>query len=267
MSIRNTHHNLACMAGIAVFFALPASVHATTISTPVDFDFGTGSGQEDVNAVGSDFTTTIINIDSSADAQFNTLPGALQMLQANNFNNWSNVSATVATDLSAATQSSFSMSSTLTLANMGGTFSRVGLTFFGDGGSSIAAIFLPSNNSIRITSGINDDLATNYVQGTLSGFSSGSTYTLSVIGNFLGNGDLDIDFSLNEVGGDEISGSVSHTFTAATLDGLDLGNEFGVIGRIRNGVDVQYDNLSIIPEPATALLGGLGFLMLLRRRR
>lgn len=264
MSIHKPHHTLPCIAGLALLMALPDTTHAASVSTPIDYDFGTGSGQEDVNAVGSDFTTTINN-DTSADAQFNTLPDALQM--RNSPNHWSNVSATVATDLSAATQSSFSMSSTLTLANMGGNFSRVGLTFFGNGGDSIAAIFLPNNNSIRITSGINDGLATNYVQGTLSGFSAGSTYTLSLVGAFLGNGDLEIDFSLNEVGGDGISGSVSHTFTAAALDDLTLGNEFGVIGRIRDGVDVQYDNLSIIPEPATALLGALGMLALLRRRR
>ncbi len=159
------------------------------------------------------------------------------------------------------------MSSTLTLVNDGGTFSRIGLTFFGDGGDSIAAIFLPHEGSIRITDGLSNNLATNYATSNLSGFSSGSTYTLSVTGNFLGNGDLDIDFFLDEVGGNEISGSVSRTFTAAFLDDLNLGNEFGVVGRIRNSVDVQYDNLSIIPEPSAALFGVLGVIALLHRRR
>jgi len=253
---------LACLA---LLLALPASIQAATVSTPVNFDFGSGAGQEDINAAGSDFTATIVNTvgnNNTGDGQLNTLSSSLQMV--NGVNEWSNLSATVATDLNVAAQSDFSMTSTVNLVDLGGNFSRIGFTFFGDGGDSLSAVFLPNNNNIRFTSGLSNDLGTNFKGETLSGFTAGATYTLALTAAFLGNGDLEATFSVVEVGGDEISGSVSHTFDAADLPS---GNEFGLIGRIRTGAEAEFDKLSIIPEPATALLGALGLLALLRRRR
>ncbi len=261
MKNKTTIHRIA---GLAALLAIPSSVHAVTVSTPVNFDFGTGPGQEDINDPGSDFTVTIV--DDGTLGEFNTLANSLQMV--NNVNAYTNMSATVATDLSVASQSSFLMTTTLTLENSGGDgFTRPGLVFFGNGGVGLSAVIMANNNQIRFRSGLDDGLQAIYATTNVGGWSDGGIYDLSVTGNFLANGDLEAVFSVDEVGGNEISASVSHTFTAAFLDDLDLGNEFGVIGRIRNGLDVRYDDLSIIPEPTTALLGGLGFLMLLRRRR
>ncbi len=265
MKISSAFHPSPTISSLAVLILIPASVYAATASTPIDYDFGTGSGQTDINATGSDFTTTINNVvgsNNTGDGQFNTLSSSLQMV--NTVNEWSNMSATVATDLNAASQSNFTVSSTIELVDMGGNFSRLGFTFFGDGGDSLAAVFLPNNGSIRLTSGLNNDLSTNFALEPLSGFTAGATYTLKLTATFLGNGDLAATFSVDEVGGDEISGSVSHTFDAADIP---TGNEFGLVGRIRNGSDAEFFNLSIIPEPSTALLGALGMFALLRRCR
>jgi MYXO-CTERM domain-containing protein len=55
----------------------------------------------------------------------------------------------------------------------------------------------------------------------------------------------------------------------ATFTGLGLGAGDGYLSFEARGTKAYYDNLviSAVPEPGAALLGGLGMLALLRRRR
>ena len=61
-----------------------------------------------------------------------------------------------------------------------------------------------------------------------------------------------------------VNGSLTNTFTGLDLDTADQYLSFHAAG-----TETYIDNLSItaIPEPGAALLGGLGMLALLRRRR
>jgi len=250
---------LLCSLGLSL------GAHATTIITPAEFDFGTGAGQEDINASGSDWTIT-----KDSNVGFNTLADSLQMVHTGTIGTFGNALATVGTNLSAASQSSFSMTTTLTISNIGASnqgFNRYGFTFFGDGTTSLGAFIQPLENRIRFVTGYGDDFNLIANQNLASGdsFSQGGVYTLSLSGSF-NEGVFSATFSVNEVGGDEISQTLSHDFTAAQLANA-AGSEFGLGGRIRGGMDVRFDNLSIIPEPSSALFGLVGVLALLRRRR
>ncbi len=250
---------LLCSLGLSL------GAHATAILLPAEFDFGTGAGQVDVTD-DSDWTITIAN-EGNANGQFNTLANSLQMTVGSQ-NDWSNVRATVATDLSVASLSSFSMSTTLTLTNLGNNNNdRYGFTFFGDGNTSLTALVQPRLGRIRFMDGFAGDFSENL--GIVSGlsFNEGATYTLSLLGSFNIDGELDLTFSVDEVGGDELSGEISRTITTAQLGDFATGSEFGLAGRIRQNEDAQFSNLSIIPEPSTALFGLVGVLALLRRRR
>jgi len=249
---------LLCSLGLSL------GAHATTIATPVEFDFGTGAGQEDINAAGSDWTTT-----TQSGVGFNTLADSLQMVHTGSAGSFGNLLATVDTDLSAASQSSFSMATTLVISNIGASnqgFNRYGFTFFGDGGTGLGAFISPIEGNIRFVTGFDDNFNLIANQGLAGGdsFTEGATYTLSLSGSF-NEGVFSATFSVEEVGG-TVSQTLSHDFTATELQNA-AGSEFGLGGRIRGGTDVRFDNLSIIPEPSAALLVGLGFLALLRRRR
>jgi hypothetical protein len=106
-----------------------------------------------------------------------------------------------------------------------------------------------------------------YAAGTEVGntitFADGDLFTY-VISNAAGTGSA-FDGSGNSVVKFYVNNVLQQTFTDLTFGAND-----GYINMEATGnVNSYYDNLSIqtIPEPSTALLGGLGLLALLRRRR
>ena len=80
----------------------------------------------------------------------------------------------------------------------------------------------------------------------------GGTLTVSNIGGALTNGDV---FNLFDWS------STSGAFSTVTLPGLSGGLTWDQSQLYTNGT------IAVVPEPAAALLGGLGMLCLLRRRR
>jgi hypothetical protein len=108
---------------------------------------------------------------------------------------------------------------------------------------------------------------TGYAAGTQIGttipFTNGDLFTY-VISNAAGTGSA-FDSSGNSVVKFYVNNVLQQTYT-----GLTFGTNDGFINMEATGiVNGLYDNLSIqtIPETSTALLGGLGLLALLRRRR
>ncbi len=114
--------------------------------------------------------------------------------------------------------------------------------------------------------------AANYGSSSLSGVSAtaGEFYRITV----------GLDFSTNTITLDAVN--LSQGSVAVDLNGVAEGNTFsvtdaayfagvnpsdyaGVVARV-SGFGVV-DNINVVPEPAAAVLGGLGALMMLRRRR
>lgn len=107
----------------------------------------------------------------------------------------------------------------------------------------------------------------------------GSWFTVAFTqtpGNWTGTGNILVNLSeANLVRGGEASTTVSFTASGADL----IANNIGYVGWITDNAgnqnlnpfapQVKIDNFSLtaVPEPSAALLGGLGFLALLRRRR
>jgi hypothetical protein len=139
--------------------------------------------------------------------------------------------------------------------------------------TSWASIALGASQNVTATSAGNQFSSTfmddNTTEQYSDGTSVGSTITFA-------DGDL-ITLLLSNTAGTGSAfngnGSVAKLYVNGTLGGtwtgLNLGAGDGFLSFQANDVNARIDNLSIsaIPEPSAALLGGLGMLALLRRRR
>lgn len=94
-------------------------------------------------------------------------------------------------------------------------------------------------------------------------FTDGNMITF-VLSNAAGSGSAFISDGATDIAKMYVNGTLSGTWS-----NLDLGPNDGFISFHANNTVAQIDNLSVtaIPEPSAALLGGLGMLALLRRRR
>lgn len=95
-------------------------------------------------------------------------------------------------------------------------------------------------------------------------FTDGNLITF-VLSDALGSGSaFNVSNGANDMVKMYVNGSLTNTFTGLNLDATDQFISFHA-----NSVIAQIDNFSItaVPEPGAALLGGLGVLALLRRRR
>jgi len=245
-------------------------VHAVVIA-PVDYDFGTGAGQEDPTAPSSDFDITLDGVTAA------TSSDAFGFSRSQDPNFGQGI-AVVDTNITRGTN--FSMrSDTVSVEGAGPSlFTRYGFTFLGDGGDSFSAFFFPlqgDHGQLRIARGLDVNFGStfganfNRSEGTAGSTSVQSFYLDGVYDSL---GDLTLTFSVVDLGDSpNATNTVVRTIDSDTLDGLTLGSEFGVGGRIQANTDpsvlVEFDNLSIVPEPSIALLGGLGLLVLFRRRR
>ena len=106
----------------------------------------------------------------------------------------------------------------------------------------------------------------------ITGLTVGNTYTVyfdTSIRSGGGTGDFDVSVNTTvPVGGLDIKPTTttwiqqSFNFVAdSTIHTLTISNQD------TSGAGFMVDNFSVVPEPSTALLGGLGMLALLRRRR
>lgn len=97
---------------------------------------------------------------------------------------------------------------------------------------------------------LNGSLAEN--RTTVSGFVDLAT---------LGDGSLDVDLNPTN----NVFGSLADGETAYFR--FQFSNTTGDSGALRSGLSINNLSITAVPEPSTALLGGLGVLALLRRRR
>lgn len=168
----------------------------------------------------------------------------------------------------AATANDFTMSTEFTIGTSDGTTSTVGFAALGEtstpatapgaGGYYLADV--EKDGTLRlivVTSGGNTSL------GTLefgSALANGTEYTLTLAGAYGVGTSIDLDLTLSN-GVNSVTLSRTHA-TALT------GNYFGFRNRSNAAnLAVSFDHLTIVPEPATLALGGLGLLLCAARRR
>ncbi|MCF7676220.1 MAG: PEP-CTERM sorting domain-containing protein [Akkermansiaceae bacterium] len=125
--------------------------------------------------------------------------------------------------------------------------------------SSIAGTFgtvLDSNIGIEIPGGPTSATI------TLSGLNSGTTYRVQFFADSTGNNTQSISGSgsMNSLSGQFVTGTFTADGLAQVLDVSFTSGDFGVANALTIGAVP-------VPEPSAALLGGLGLLGLLRRRR
>ena len=97
-------------------------------------------------------------------------------------------------------------------------------------------------------------------------FSTADSYVLDVKGTYDASNDLTLVYTVTQVGAP--ANTQSYTYSADATP--NTGQYFGMYDSIGGGgtsMTVEYDNLSVVPEPATMSLLGFGALALIRRRR
>lgn len=182
---------------------------------------------------------------------------------------------------------SYTIEGTVTLtAGYGDDNNRIGLLLFNDnatqtsdgGGGLWLRLHADSNSSGGI--GIADGIAGTVLQGitpasNLSGSYSGDSWIGTTV-TFKGDieytaGNINVDFTFTDQ--DNISDTVSTTVSAASYTGTHFGftskwRQRGDDGSARNApAAFDYKSFSIVPEPSSLALLGLGGLCVLRRRR
>jgi hypothetical protein len=165
----------------------------------------------------------------------------------------------------------FTMSAELTVDSISGTGSTLNnfyasLIFFGSdpafapGYTAEIDVLGPGSGNITISK--NDSvLVSGSITGTLA---TGTIYTMSVTGTQVGSS-LNLGFNFS---GGGTSGSISYLDTAPTRSGTAFGFRDVIVTGSGGTVnyDLDYDNLSIIPEPTSASLLLLGVGLSLNRR-
>lgn len=120
----------------------------------------------------------------------------------------------------------------------------------------IRLLEISGDGQINSTSSAQSNLAVN---GT-------DNYRMTLVGIYSGGG-LTLNYSVTNL---TTSASVSvNGIDSSPLTGANLGfrNSIGTIGGATGALDVNFDNFSIVPEPSSAVLLGLGGVLLIVRRR
>ena len=113
---------------------------------------------------------------------------------------------------------------------------------------------------------LTDFSSMNYYNGEMGGFSIYDDATATFSGG-----------SINYISSYQDSDLMEHITFIADLDSIDLtgnlltgnwldGSGFSVTLQDQTGYDSVYSNINFVPEPATAVLFGLGFLLLRKKR-
>jgi hypothetical protein len=134
--------------------------------------------------------------------------------------------------------------------------------FVNDAGVGFSSLFRDNGGTQQFSNGV--DLAGTPFFNPGPTFTDGHLITF-VLSDATGIGSaFSADNGANDIVKMFVNGSLTNTFTGLNLDATDQYISFHA-----NNVVANIDNLQIstIPEPGAALLGGLGTLALLRRRR
>jgi hypothetical protein len=243
-------HQMKTAILIAGLAACCGVAHA--VVTPYTADFGTGPGQEDVNDASSDFVVLALG-STVDDPTLVTQTNSLRLAKIAD-DDYAPGYAAVATDLSAAAKTDFSVTSTITMGSVGGEdYTRFGFLFLGNVASSngLTAVFYPNRGDfgeIRIRDFGFGGTDVDNVRRTSGSVADGSEYTFTLNGAFNEAGDLTLNYSVVNADGGGSGDLAAGTILAGDLPS---GNEFGVAGRVRDGFSGDYANLTVIPEPGT----------------
>ena len=258
MSIRNTHHNLPCMAGIAVLFAIPSTIEAAVIDVTRDAVDQIRGRSQDTDARPLGYFT------SSTETTVGSTGGTGQRHDNNIVYRY-----------------------LLPTLNPGETIESFSFTFQitahrdHSGDKYELDVYLLDEADPTTTGtdlffhGANDTDHALVGSRFIDAGSDNGSITLSppVSVTFNINSGSALDLLQSFYGGDHIPDQTWASFRF-NLDQLYVNSESNPLGGnglnryiIDNDVSTSSFEITAIPEPATALLGGLGFLMLLRRRR
>lgn len=248
-------------AAIAVVAGV-TSAQAATVNLPYANDFTSGE----------DFTVSDAsewNLDTSGSGAFtfstaSSSDSGLALLTAN--------------DIGGASPGNFVTRSTFTVTDVSGQSNADtwGMAVLGNSESSPGEYVLVDwsrNNLLRIINiGNGNGSVVNDTQTTTGdnvNFAVDQAYTMTITGAYTGT-DLQLSVEISD-------GSNSSTLTAGSLIDTSLYYDGSAMGlRARSGASsgdpdegttVAYDSFSVIPEPSSLMLLGLGGLMVLRRQR
>lgn len=247
-------HKVLGMAVLAAALALGAATAHGSVITPYVNDFSTSVG---------DFTAT-------TGAQW-TLTGTGTYKNRTTSADLAMSSVVDVSDLGgpAATADDFTLTTSFIIRSYVGANTTFGFAALGNS-TALSSFYLADvqgNGTMRlyrINSGGNTALtSTTFAGGTLQ---TGVEYTLTLDGTYNDLGDLTLDLLLSSP---TLSTSINSTLLAANVY---QGRYFGLRDRSSGAgsrLDVDFLGLSIVPEPATLALLGLGAAatVALRRRR
>jgi hypothetical protein len=245
MKPKDTLRHFPALAGIIVFATVSLSLPASG-AVLAKYEFGTGTP---ATATTADATTTTVGSGVVAGNFIASVPGTDQGFSANG-NAFLRSTATGSTQADALADDNF-FSVTISLANSGDVLNLSSLTLL-LGGSADNQSGSPTNWTNEI-----------FLQSSVGGFGTGNaiiagTNTTSAL---LRNTGTTFPSSASfDLSGASFQGLETITFQFRFADST---NVSGFVSRI----DDVTINGAVIPEPSAALLGSMGLLVLLLRRR
>ena len=252
-----------CLLGCCAF-----TLRAATI--PTSWDFGTGSGQDDLTDF-SQFGTWTLESDS-----------ARISLASTDFATFGNV--TSFSDLGGGNPQDFQANLTFTITqDNSADFSRYSMIVLADGstelnlnGTGITAEFLKNANTEDYEIALRTGLNSSRISGASAAFPgrsfdddlSGAVISMQLNGTY-SNGSLSLDLQVWD------DSNNAQSLSNISVDAADYsGNYFGMGARMgstgttpENSLIIDYGNFAVIPEPGTLMLMGIAFASLLAFRR
>ncbi len=193
-------------------------------------------------------------------SKFDTMGGTRTLLGVTVTTSVTKVGGSLYIDNDSLTGGSGTISQTVTI-------SLSGRNLTDNDGNVIASQQVSSTSTHNATVGADDGDGLN-APGVNNGFQSGGVdYDGTIFGNTTSSRTADV--GSDNLTGYRTNGVGTYTINAAGLQGIDVNAISGVAGSFSpagatGSVTITY---TYVPEPSAALLGGLGLLALLRRRR
>jgi len=256
--------------------ALLCASSAMAVITPVSYDFGTDSGRTTFGDAG--FTAASTN---ATEVEITDVAQGVEIRRndtgAGGFENAALLQDFTGNGLGGGATNDFTVSTRFTItewdvanvnndrfgaiqlfsdtADAAGIDSGISFQLWGDSGTD------NDDFSIR-TGGPNGSVETETDLGF--DFALNDVFDLTVVGTFSGT-TLSVDFSVVRNGG--TAQTISTDFDAVTDAAILDGAFSGVAERFKDSTGTEYSSFSIVPEPASLALMGLGGLMMLGRGR